>query len=375
MTRIARVEIYQAVLPLDEPFRIAVGVVRQIDTVVVRIVDRDGIEGWGEAAPHPQILSSTKETACAALAELAPRLLDKEASCIADIEMVMEASLCGHSEAKAAIDIALHDLFGKRVGLPVWRLLGGARPTGLPTSFSLGIDEPAVVADKAKGKVTAGFRHIKVKVGLEPRHDLAVVRAVRRAIGEAVELTIDANQGWTRPQAVWALDRMAEFDIAYAEQPVVADDVDGMAWVRQRTSIPIMADETVHSPRDAMRVAKQNAADYINIKLMKSGGLWNGVKIAAVAEAASIPCMIGAMSETNLSITAAVHFSMAHANIRFTDLEVGSRGSLRLFTEGGIALEGGRLRLVDPDGPGLGLRNPDRDRIGSPIAVFGNGKG
>jgi len=370
VSQIKKVEIYRVGIPVEVPFRIAVGEIRQIDTVLVRLVDLDDREGWGEAAPHPQILSSTSATTLAALDTMVPTLLGKDPQRIGEALGGVDSALSGNSAAKAAVDIALHDLAGRGVGLPVWKRLGGEGPTRLETSFSLGIGEPDEVASSAKEKVEAGFRRIKVKVGLDPMHDVDVVCAVRQAIGEEIELTVDANQGWTRQEAVSALRRMEPFAVAYAEQPVAACDIEGMAWVRSQTTIPIMADESVHSPEDALRIAQVGGADYINIKLMKSGGLRNALRIAVIAQAAAIPCMIGAMSESNVAITAAAHLAMAYRIIRFTDLEVGTRESLRLLDHGGVRLDAGNLSLQDPEAHGLGLTEPNAERIGEPIATF-----
>ncbi|MCS7240406.1 MAG: dipeptide epimerase, partial [Candidatus Bipolaricaulota bacterium] len=140
-------------------------------------------------------------------------------------------------------------------------------------------------------------------MGEEPRKDVARVRAVREAIGEGVRMWIDANQGWTRAQAVWALARLSEYGVEFVEQPVPAEDLEGMAWVRKRSPIPVMADESVHSPADALRAIRLGACDYVNIKLMKAGGLLRAKEIAAICKHAGLPNMIGGMVESNLSAT------------------------------------------------------------------------
>jgi len=375
VARIKHIEVHRIRIPLDQPFRIAVGVIRQVETVAVRIVDDEQVEGWGEAAPHPHILCSTPDTTCAALTAIAPQLLGKDPQRLVDVLAASEIAIFGNSAAKAAVDIALHDLLCRRVGLPLWQFLGGADPRPIETLYSLGIGAPEDVAEAARLRVGEGFRRIKVKVGAGADQDVKTVTAVRNVVGPLIELTVDANQGWSWQEAVSALTAMEPLDVAYAEQPVGAEDLRGMSWVRSRTAIPIMADESVHSPEDAMRVALAGAADYINIKLMKSGGLHRAAKIASIAEAAAVPCMVGAMSETNLAITAAVHLAMAHPNIRFADLEVGTRESFRLFDRGGVRLEDGCIRLADEEAPGLGLSAPVRERLGQPTMVYTSRKG
>jgi len=370
MSRICKVEIFRPKLLLHEPFRISLGEINEVENVVVRLVDDLGNEGWGEAAPHAQILSSTAETTLAALSWIAPHLLGKEVQRIGQVVSEIETILSGNAAAKAAIDMALYDLLGRCIGVPVWQILGGGQPQGLPTAYSLGIDEPDKVVAKGRRAVESGIRILKVKVGVDSQRDLETVKMLRKEIAEDVMLIVDANQGWSRQEAVKVLNQMTAFNVSFAEQPLAAEDVEGMAWVRSRTYIPIIADESVHSPTDMIRVAREGAADYVNVKLMKSGGLWHGQQIARIAEACWIPCMIGAMTETNLAITAAVHLGIAHKNIQFADLEVGTREELCIFRKGGVVLAGGALCLDEPEAPGLGLGDPDYGRLGSPVLIF-----
>jgi L-alanine-DL-glutamate epimerase-like enolase superfamily enzyme len=181
------------------------------------------------------------------------------------------------------------------------------------------------------------------------------VRAVREAVGENVKLWIDANQGWTPQEAVWALARIAEFRVEFVEQPVSAWNLEGMRWVRERSPVPVMADESVHSPQDALLAIKLGACDYVNIKLMKAGGLLRAKEIATICKNAGIPNMIGGMVESNLSATAAVHFALSEGNVVFRDLDMGERPEAKLVSKGGSAIQNGFQVLADPEAPGFGF--------------------
>ncbi|MBC7093493.1 dipeptide epimerase [Candidatus Bipolaricaulota bacterium] len=372
--RVVEARVFRFRFVLDRPFRIATGYTTEKEEVVVRLADDAGHVGWGEASPSPVILSATADTVVAALDTLIPVVLGEDPRRLGHLVDAMDRVLRGHSPAKAALDIALHDLVGQITGEPVWRMLGGSRSGPVDTDFTVGLDAPEAMAAEAKALVAAGFRTIKVKVGEDPQVDVVRVQAIRDAVGDAVTIRIDANQGWTRPEAVWALTRMAEYDVQFAEQPVAAEDIEGLAWVRRRSPIPVMADEAVHSPQDALRVVRADAVDYVNIKLMKAGGLWRAREIAAICGAAGIPCMIGGMVESNLSATAAVHFALAAGNVIFRDLDIGEWPETRLVTDGGARIDGGCQVLADPDAPGLGIRRLYQEWL-VPIKTYRVGEG
>ncbi|MDW8126932.1 MAG: dipeptide epimerase, partial [Candidatus Bipolaricaulota bacterium] len=301
--RVERVEVFLFRFKLEKPFRIALGATTEKTEIVVAVYDDHGRVGWGEASPSAVILGCTPDSILASLDLLVPTILNEDPRRISHLVDKMDRALLGNAAAKAALDLALHDLVGQIYGEPVWRLLGGSLAEPVETDFTVGIDEPERMAAEARVLVAAGFRAIKVKVGEEPRKDVARVRAVREAIGEGVRMWIDANQGWTRAQAVWALARLSEYGVEFVEQPVPAEDLEGMAWVRKRSPIPVMADESVHSPADALRAIRLGACDYVNIKLMKAGGLLRAKEIAAICKHAGLPNMIGGMVESNLSAT------------------------------------------------------------------------
>lgn len=370
---IERAEVWLFRFSLEKPFRIALGTTTEKTEIIVALYDNRGRVGWGEASPSARILGCTPETTLAALDLLIPELLGEDPRRLGYLVDKMDRVLLGNAAAKAALDLALHDLVGQIYGEPVWRLLGGSLAEPVETDFTVGIDEPKKMGEEAKALVEAGFRAIKVKVGEDPVQDVARVRAVREAIGEKVRMWIDANQGWTRAQAVWALSRMAEYGVEFVEQPVPAEDLEGLAWVRQRSPIPVMADESVHSPADALRAIRLGACDYVNIKLMKAGGLLRAKEIATICKHAGVPNMIGGMVESNLSATAAVHFALSEGNVVFRDLDLGERPEAKLVVQGGSTIQNGFQVLADPEAPGFGFREIRRDWL-RPVRTYTKGE-
>lgn len=353
---VAEAEVFRFRFKLGKSFRIALGQTDEVEEIIVRLRTNGGHEGWGEASPSTRILSSTAGTTIAAFETLLAALLGEDPRRIGFLVDRMGLVISGQTAAKAALDIALHDLVGQITGEPVWRMLGGQHPEGVDTDFTVGMDAPQTMAEEAGDLVARGFRTIKMKVGEDPPVDVDRVRAVREAVGPDIAIRIDANQGWTVSQSIRALNAMAGLDVQLVEQPVAAHDIEGLARVRERSPIPVMADEAVHSPADALRVIRAGAADYVNIKLMKSGGLWRAREIADMCRAAAVPNMIGGMMESNISATAAVHFAMAHENVIFRDLDLAERPEARLVVEGASEVHEGNHVLVDPEAPGFGFR-------------------
>ncbi len=356
---IKRIEIYTVELPYLQPFTISLGTSTKSIDVVVKIVDEEGRVGWGEASPARRIIGESEETIIAAMHTLAPSIIGEDPLNIERIEEKMDRAILGNTSAKLGLEMATLDLKGKILGVKVRDLLGGYSDR-VETDFTIGIKSPEDMAKEAVSIVERGFRTIKLKVGVDVEEDIARVKAVRDAVGKDVRIRIDANQGWTVKQAMKALVEMDRYDLELAEQPVRWNDLDGMAVLTSMSPIPIMADETVHTPEDALRVVEMGAADYINIKLTKAGGLLKARRIAAISETAGIPNMIGCMMEGGVSITAAVHFAAATRNVVTTDLD--SDLSLKEdFVDGGAGYSNG-YRIL-PDGSGLGNLRVKEDKL------------
>ncbi len=348
--KIKEIEIYYFDIPLVEPFKISIGTVYSASNVLVRIITDSGLVGLGEASPFLPITGETQETNITAARHLREMLLGKDPLAIQSHLREFKPFLHTNPSIVAAFDIAFHDLMGKVAGLPLFRLYGGDR-TDLETDITTDLDKPEIMANRAKEFVSRGFRTIKVKVGQAPELDEARIKAIREAIGDGPAIRVDANQGWTVPQAIEALRRLEKYRIEFCEQPVAAGDIEGMAVVRRESPIPIMADESLFLPADAVKLIRAGACDYFNIKVMKAGGLTNSLRIAHIAEAANIRCMLGCMIETRLALTAAAHVMAAADNIVFADLDGFTSHTVDPII-GGMKLTGGKITL--PEQPGLG---------------------
>jgi len=345
---IESLDIYPIKLPMVRPFRIALGVISEYEGALVRMRLSNGMYGWGEAAPEPTITGETMRTAWAILERLKPHVLGKDALKMEDVLHDLNRAVLGHPSAKAAIDLALHDALARTANLPLNALLG-RRMTELETTQTVGLENVDETVRQASALRKDGVTKMKIKIGGRAKDDVERIRAIRDQLGNEFNLTVDANQGYSVREAIRTLRELERYDIEYCEQPVHYRDMDGLAEVRRKSSIPIMADESVHSPRDALEVARLRAADMINIKLMKSGGIHAAKKIAAIAEAADMPCMVGCMVETRIGISAGCHSATSNRIVKFADLD--SHTMLKLDpVRGGIELKGSKETLNEGNG-------------------------
>ncbi len=346
-----KLEAWVVELPLLEPLRISTGVSEKSRTVVVRLTTPEGLEGWGEACPSRSVLGETIE-----MVEEAVKKLGRIDVDYTSIEAIHEYtwSLRAPSSLAAALDMALLDLYGKALGRPVWRLLGGYRDS-IETDITIGIMEPEEQAKRAVRYVEEGFKILKLKLGLEPEKDVERVRRVRDAVGEGVRIRVDANQGWSVEEAIRVIDRIASYDVELVEQPTRWDDWEGLRKIKRESPLPIALDESVKTPADALKAIQLEAADIINIKLMKTRGLTGAVRVAHVSEAAGLKNMIGCYGETRLGMTAHVHVAQALRNIAYYDTDCDLLTMGQAFT-GGAGIEKGIRRAGEE--PGLGRLVP-----------------
>ncbi len=364
---IQSIEVYLVALRYREPFRIAPSTSIESKNVIIKIQTDYEVIGVGEASPSKRVTHETQRTVLQSLDKMCPRLIGM---CPLRIEQIVEAMdhmVAEDPSAKAAIDMALHDILGKTTDQPLFKLLGGFRESVL-TDITLSLKAPEEMARDAAKAVENGFEALKVKLGTAPAEDLERIRRIRESVSPDVAIRIDANQGWTLQDAIGVLGRLEPFDIELVEQPIKAENIKGLAQLRRSSSIPIMADESVHSPNDALRVVTEEAVDLINIKLMKCGGIWKGKKIAAIAEAAGVPCMVGCMGESEIGITAGVHLAAAVKNIPYADLDSDLLLQDKLVRKGGAKLK--TSKRIPPKTPGLGIVKLDRRLVGNPVRVY-----
>ncbi len=348
--KITDIEIYRFGVKMIAPFRIATMVADHAPNMLVHLRTDAGLSGWGEGSPLHSIAGETQAICLTAAQELKPLLLGRNPLEIAGLVRDMEHFLPHNATTRSAFDMALYDIAAQAAGMPLYRFLGGA-PRVMETDLTMGLCPPEKAGAKAQEIVAQGFRIIKIKLGTTYEADVARVRNIRESVGPEITLRLDANQGWDRVTALRALNTLTAFDVEFCEQPLRAHDVAGLRMLRQQAAIPVMADEALFSPADALRLITEEAAPYFNIKLSKSGGIHNALKIATLAEAGGVLCMVGCMLESRLGLTAAAHFACATDTVQFFDLDT-SVEQAEDPIEGGMEVKGGIIHL--PETPGLG---------------------
>lgn len=343
-------------IPLKESFTITLGTIDYSHSVVVEMQTDEGIVGYGEGAPSPLITGETIPGTVASLELLEHHLIGQNPLDREQIHHIINKFTAFAPAAKAAIDIACHDIMAKFSRLSVSQLVGGYR-SFVETDMTIGIGKLEDMVQKAREIQSLGFSAIKVKVGMDDQLDIKRVRAIREAVGSRMLLRLDANQAWTDKQAVTMIERLSDYDIELVEQPVKKQNISGLKYVRDRVSVPIMADESCFTVNDACRLIQMEAVDLINIKLMKCGGIYEAMKINTVCEASGIACMIGCMAEeSNIGVTAAAHVASGLKNITRADLDATFFLQDTVYT-GGVSLEPTVLiSVADKEGIGIGER-------------------
>lgn len=295
--------------PYRRPFGISSGTSQDLTTVLVelRAGDRTGI---GEAAPMTAYTGETLAGLRSAIEELlAPALVGRELHGIGHAHEVMDTAVRGQHLAKGALDIALHDLVATAAGVPVHTLLGGAVRATVETAWVVGLGEIDEVVAESAERAAAGFGHVKVKGGDDPDRDVELVRALRAALQPGVELCLDANEGYSRADAAEVLQAMDAAGLDVVEQPLPRWDLRGLAELRQQLRTRVMVDESVQSIHDALEVVRADAADVINIKILKVGGLHRARQIVGLAEAAGVAVKVGSMPELGVATLAGLHLA------------------------------------------------------------------
>lgn len=351
--KITKIKVAPKAVKLKEPITISLGTIEQSISAIVEIETDEGIIGYGEGSPGILITGETLKgtTECIQLFE--KHLLGVDPLDTEKIHSIMNSVAAKASSAKTAIDIACYDLFGKKTNLPIYKLLGGF-DSCVKTDMTIGIDTPERMIEKAELAVAQGFDTLKIKVGTGFSADVARIKTIRKAVGSQINLRLDANQAWQPKEAVNTINHLAEYDIELVEQPVAYYDIDGLTFVTNNVSTPIMSDESCFNSKDALCLIKARAVDFVNIKLMKCGGIHEALKINSICEAAGVECMIGCMvEETNIGVTAAAHLAAATKNITRADLDA-TFGLNEVAIPGGVGLESTSIISLS-DKAGLGL--------------------
>lgn len=345
-------------IPLRKPFKTALRTVEVLKPVIIAVDTDVKAIGYGEAPPTGAITGDSQGSIRGAIHEfIAPVLKGKRIESLEDVLTSLDRSCVKNTSAKAAVDMAVHDLFGKLYQIPLYRLLGGYRDR-VETDLTISVNSPEEMARDSREAVERGFRILKIKIGKEPASDIQRIRAVRAAVGPEIVIRLDANQGWSEREAIRIMREIesAGLGIELLEQPVTAHDLEGLAAVKDAIDTPVLADEAVFSPLDAETLLASRAADYLNVKLMKTGGLRGALQICSMAELHGIECFMGCMMESKLAVTAAAHLACARRIITRCDLDSPSLCASDPI-RGGAILEG--PHLIMSDAPGLGIEGID----------------
>ncbi|GLY09166.1 mandelate racemase/muconate lactonizing enzyme family protein [Pseudobacillus badius] len=350
--KITKAELYGIHLPLKTPFIVSYATFHYMPSIIIKLETDSGLTGWGEAVPDDHVTAENFYGCIEVLKRvLLPAVLGENPFRIEHIHHKMNQAIIANPAAKAAVDIACYDLMGKAAGLPVYNLIGGKSHDELTYPKVLSIEEPKVMAEKALAAIQDGFQSLKLKVGTDPQLDVKRIQAVREAVGLDVPIRVDVNQGWHKYDvAIQAMKQLEEVQLSWLEQPLRIGDIDGLAQLKRQCTIPLMADESIQNGEQLVEIVKKEAVDKINIKLMKSGGIYPAIHMAKAAEYAGIDCQIGSMVESSIGSAAGYHTAISRKNIKSTELT----GPI-LFSKdiGDLKYEVPYVHLNDK--PGLGL--------------------
>jgi L-alanine-DL-glutamate epimerase-like enolase superfamily enzyme len=367
--KITKVECIPVSIPLVKPIVMSGGAATKADAVVIKIHTDEGITGIGETGDTSLwYMGESQDSIMYNLTNLfAPlMLIGEDPFNIETIVAKMDKATRGNSQSKALVDYALHDLMGKALGVPVYKLLGGLSNPKIPLAFVMSSGTAEAVGAEGKALVEAGFQGLKLKVGAQsPDDDIDMIAALRAAVGGKVKVMIDANGGWMYNQALYVLQRVAKYDVFLAEQPVPWWDIAGLARLRRKVDVPIFADESAAELGHLLQILKEDAADGFFLKVPKAGGILKSRRWVAVAQAANMPVMCGCMINSGLGSAAEAAFLGATAWMGKIEQE--AIGPLNLYNihdtvsgpiKNDLAKKPPRYEkgfLYPPDGVGLGV--------------------
>ncbi len=350
--KITKVEAWRMTMRLEEPYTIAYETVHETTNVFLRLETNQGINGYGCAAPDEQITGETADSVLRAIEDaVKPSLSHSDPLRPAMLLERLKLPLEGQSSVLAALDMALFDILGKASNLPLWRLLGGFRDR-MKTSVTIGILPSKETVERARDWVSRGFKCLKIKGGINVESDIERVLKVRESVGNGIELRFDANQGFSVEDSLGFVEQTRKARLELIEQPTPKGQPDLLGRVTSSVHIPVMADESLMTLRDAFRIARRDLADMVNIKLMKVGGISEALQINAVARSARLEVMVGCMDEAALAIAAGLHFALARPNVIYADLD-GHLGLMGDLSSGAVILRNGTL--FPTNRPGLGF--------------------
>ncbi|MBY0122927.1 mandelate racemase/muconate lactonizing enzyme family protein [Bacillus sp. S/N-304-OC-R1] len=352
--KITAIHLHAIHLPLHVPFVVSYHTYNDMPSVIVKIETDEGIVGYGEGVADEHVTGESLQSAYQIIKHtLAPVLIGQNPMEIEKIHDIMNKSIYGAPTAKAAIDIACFDIMGKKMGQPVYQLIGGRYHNEFPITHVLSIAEPELMANEAAAMLEQGYRSFKMKVGTDVRKDVHRIVAVREKVGDDIAIRVDVNQGWRNSaNTLVALNQLRDCNLDWVEQPVIADDIDGMVEINQKTTIPLMIDEGLKGQREMLEIIQKRAAHKVNIKLMKCGGIYPAVKLAHQAELAGIECQIGSMVESSVGSAAGFHVAFSKKVITSVELT----GPLKFSKDvGNLHYDVPFIRLTEKAGLGVDI--------------------
>lgn len=302
--------------PLKNPFITSLRRVDALEDLVVIIECDDGSVGYGEGAPTPVITGETMGSMIAAIEYLKPFILGLEIEDFSTILNNIHTRILKNTTAKSALEIALYDLRAKALKQPLYKMLGGTQ-TKFRTDITISMGEIDKMISDSLDAVNLGYDTLKIKIGDNPQKDVERIVAIHQALDKRIALRLDANQGWTAQESVTLLHALEKQGIIaeFIEQPVAADDIDGLRYIKERVQTPLLADESIFSVKDARRLLEMQAIDYVNIKLAKTAGITQALELAELSKEFGVKCMIGCMLEGPISVAAGVHLASAKADV------------------------------------------------------------
>ena len=350
--KITSIHLFAIHLPLKVPFVISYHTYNYMPSIIVEVKTDEGITGYGEAVADEHVTGESWEGTYQVIKNiLAPAVIGQNPMQFEKIHDIMDKAIYSAPTAKAAIDIACFDIAGKKIQQPIYQLLGGRYHEKFPITHVLSIGNPNDMAEEAASHVEKGYQSFKMKVGTDVKLDVKRIQTVRARIGDAIAIRVDVNQGWKNSvTSLGALNQLNNLNLDWLEQPVMADDIDGMVEIKSKTSIPLMIDEGLKGTREMREVIQKRAADKVNIKLMKCGGIHPALKLTHQAELAGLDCQIGSMVESSIGSAAGFHLAFSKKNITTVELT----GPLKFSKDiGNLVYDVPFIRLSDAAGLGV----------------------
>jgi L-alanine-DL-glutamate epimerase-like enolase superfamily enzyme len=334
-----------------EPFTIATGTMDHAQNVFIRVHTDAGFYGVGECSAFPMIVGETQDTCLVMAREFSKLWIGQDALQITERLQQLHNFAAHNTTIKSAFDMALYDIAAKNAGVPLYKFFGGEKKV-VESDITIGLASPAVMAEKALVFKQSGANILKVKLGKNAVEDVDSIKQIRKAVGNSLKIRVDANQGWSFDDAVYALQALGKYDIEFCEQPMRTWYDDSLPELMKLSPVKIMADESVYNHHDARIQIESRSCHYVNIKLAKSGGIYEAKQILDVCKQNNIPCMMGGMLESRIALSAKLHLVYASPNIKFYDMDTCMLGHLVDPCIGGVTYDGYKLNI--DDAPGIG---------------------